>query len=395
MYSEKMYQYGSQKSVIREIFAYGQKKIREEGPEAVYDFSLGNPSIPAPEKVTEELVKILTETDPVAVHGYTAAQGDLQLREKLAESVKERFGFETNAEEFYITCGAAASLCCVIRALTEPEDEWILFAPYFPEYKCFVEAAGGRVKTTAPEEKTFQINMEDFEKNITEKTKAVIINSPNNPSGVVYSVETIKKLAEILNRKEEEYGHPVFLIADEPYREIVYENVEVPYLPKYYQNTIVCYSYSKSLSLPGERIGYILIPGQVTEGRKIYSAVCGAGRSMGYVCAPSLFQKLLIRCMNETSDMEAYRENRNLLYGQLTSMGYECVKPQGAFYLFVKTPEPDADIFCKKAREKYNLLLVPGDSFGCPGYMRVSYCVSNEMIRRSLPFFEKVMEEYR
>lgn len=394
MYSKMMYGYGSQKSVIREIFAYGQEKIRELGPEAVFDFSLGNPSIPAPESVGQAVADVLEELGPVAVHGYTAAQGDLQVRQTLAESVNRRFEMEVSPDDFYLTCGAAASLCCTIRALTNPGDEWVVFAPYFPEYKCFVEAAGGTVKEVPPRYEDFQIDLAAFENILTKKTKAVIVNSPNNPSGAVYSEDTIKQMTQILVKKEEEYGHPIFLVADEPYREIVYGDVKVPYLPKYYKDTIVCYSYSKSLSLPGERIGYILIPDQVTESKAIYSAVCGAGRSMGYVCAPSLFQRVIGKCVDDIGDIAAYKKNRDLLYGSLTQMGYDCVKPDGAFYLFVKTLEPDADAFCKKAREKYNLLLVPGDSFGCKGYMRVSYCVSYEMIQRALPYFEKLKQDY-
>lgn len=394
MYSKMMYGYGSQKSVIREIFAYGQEKVRELGPEAVFDFSLGNPSIPAPESVEQAIVEILKKEGPVAVHGYTATQGDLQVRQTLADSVNRRFKVTVGADNFYLTCGAAASLCCTIRALTNPEDEWVVFAPYFPEYKCFVEAAFGVVKEVPPRLEDFQIDMEAFREALSEKTKAVIVNSPNNPSGAVYSEKTIKELTDILKEKEEEYGHPIFLVADEPYREIVYGDVKVPYLPEYYKDTIVCYSYSKSLSLPGERIGYILVPDQVTESKNIYAAICGAGRALGFVCAPSLFQRVIAKCVDDIGDIEAYKKNRDLLYGSLTDMGYECVKPEGAFYLFVKSLEPDADEFCKKAREKYNLLLVPSDSFGCTGYMRVSYCVSYEMIERALPLFEKLKKDY-
>lgn len=394
MYSKMMYQYGSQKSVIREIFAYGQEKRRELGEEAVFDFSLGNPSIPAPESVKKAIMDILENTNPVDVHGYTAAQGDLHTRKVLADSVNRRFNMTVGPDNFYLTCGAAASLCCIIRAITNPGDEWIVFAPYFPEYKCFVEAAEGVVKEVPPRMEDFQIDLEAFEAALSNKTKAVIVNSPNNPSGAVYSAQTIEKMTTILTNKEKEYGHPIFLVADEPYREIVYDGVEVPYLPEYYNDTLVAYSYSKSLSLPGERIGYILVPDAVTESKTIYSAVCGAGRAMGFVCAPSLFQQVIARCADEVGDIEAYKKNRDLLYGNLTQMGYECVKPDGAFYLFVKTLEEDADAFCKKAREKYNLLLVPGDSFGCKGYMRVSYCVSYEMIERAIPFFEKLKKDY-
>lgn len=394
MYSEKMYQYGSQKSVIREIFAYGQEKKRELGEDAVFDFSLGNPSIPAPESVKKAILDILEQRNPIDVHGYTAAQGDYHTRKILADSVNRRFAMKVGPDNFYLTCGAAASLCCLIRAITNPGDEWIVLVPYFPEYKCFVEAADGVVKEVPPRVEDFQIDLSALESALSKKTKAIIVNSPNNPSGAVYSGETIEQMASILQKKEEEYGHPIYLIADEPYREIVYDGIEVPYLPKYYKDTLVAYSYSKSLSLPGERIGYILVPDQVTESKKIYSAICGAGRAMGFVCAPSLFQQVIARCVDEVGNIEAYKKNRDLLYGALIRMGYECVKPDGAFYLFVKTLEEDADAFCRKARETYNLLVVPGDSFGCPGYMRVSYCVSYEMIQKALPLFEKLKKDY-
>ena len=393
MYSEEMYELGSRSSVIREIFAYGQKRAREVGADHVYDFSLGNPSIPAPESVKQSILRLL-ELPPEQLHGYTAAQGDLEVRQKVAASISRRFGVDARPEQLYMTCGAAASLSCCIRALTNPQDEWIAIAPFFPEYRCFVEAARGVLVQSDPNPVDFQMDLGDLEAKITERTKAIIVNSPNNPCGVVYTEESILALAELLYRKQEQYGHPIYLIADEPYREIVYGDVKVPYLPRYYRNTFVCYSYSKSLSLPGERIGYIYVYGEMDDFDKLYPAICGAGRSLGYVCAPSLFQRVIADCVEDTGDISAYEENGRLLYESLTDYGFTCIQPQGAFYLFVKALEEDANAFCEYAKKKYDLLLVPSDSFGVPGYVRVSYCVSNDMIRRALPCFRQLAEDY-
>ena len=395
MYSEQCYLLGSNRSAIRELFEYGKKRAAEVGKENVYDFSLGNPTVPAPDCVKEAINSLLETESSIAVHGYTSAQGDAVLREKLAAYYNETYGTHFHLDNFYITCGAAASLTITFKALTEcKEDEFVAIAPYFPEYKAFVEGAGATFKMVKADTDAFQIDFVALEEVISDKTKGIIINSPNNPSGAVYSEETIKRLAKLLKEKEAEYGHPIFLISDEPYREIVYDGVEVPYVTKYYANTIVCYSFSKSLSLPGERIGFILVPDEVTESKKLYYAICGAGRIMGYVCAPSLFQKVIGSCIGQTGDMSAYKENRDLLYDGLTRLGYECVKPEGAFYMFVKTLEEDSNAFCEKAKA-FDLLIVAADGFGCPGYARVSYCVDKDMIVRSMTAFEKLARYYK
>jgi len=393
MISQEMYELGSKRSVIREIFEFGKKRAAEVGAENVYDFSIGNPNVPAPESVKKAIIEILENEDPVAIHGYTSAQGDFGVRKTIAESINKRFKTNFNADNLYMTMGAAASLCACFKAIATAGDEFITFAPYFPEYRCFVEAMGAKLVVVPAQTQNFQIDFVEFEKEINENTKAVIVNTPNNHSGVVYTEETIVKLADILKAKSKEYGHPIYLISDEPYRELAYD-VEVPYLTKYYANTFVCYSYSKSLSLPGERIGYIVVPDEMEESRKVYAAVCGAGRALGYVCAGSLFQKVAAKCVCDTSDVSIYKKNRDLLYDGLIKLGYKCVKPEGAFYLFPQSLEKDAYAFCEKAK-KYNLLLVPGDDFGCPGHVRISYCVTTEQIIRSLPAFEKLTKEYK
>lgn len=393
MISQEMYELGSKRSVIREIFEFGKKRAAEVGAENVYDFSIGNPNVPAPESVKKAIIEILENEDPVAIHGYTSAQGDFDVRKTIAESINKRFKTNFNADNLYMTMGAAASLCACFKAIANAGDEFITFAPYFPEYRCFVEAMGAKLVVVPAQIENFQIDFAEFQKEINENTKAVIVNTPNNPSGVVYTEETIVKLTDMLKVKSKEYGHPIYLISDEPYRELAYD-VEVPYLTKYYDNTFVCYSYSKSLSLPGERIGYIVVPDEMEESRKVYAAVCGAGRALGYVCAGSLFQKVAAKCVCDTSDISIYKKNRDLLYDGLIKLGYKCVKPEGAFYLFPQSLEKDAYAFCEKAK-KYNLLLVPGDDFGCPGHVRISYCVTTEKIIKSLPAFEKLAKEYK
>ena len=393
MLSQKMYELGSRRSVIREIFEYAKKRSAEIGSENVFDFSLGNPSVPAPARVEETIRGLLDSCDPIALHGYTSAQGDFGVRDTIAKSINRRFGTRLTADSLYMTVGAAASLSICCKALTVPEDEFITFAPFFTEYKVFVEAAGAKLVVIPVREKDFQIDPDEFEARINEHTKGIIINSPNNPSGVVYSADTIEAVCDILSRKETEYGHPIYLIADEPYREIVYDGIQVPYLMNYYKNTLVCYSYSKALSLPGERIGYIAVSPDMEEERRVYATVCGAGRALGYVCAPSLFQRVAAACVEETADLSVYKENRDLMYRSLTEYGYECVRPDGAFYLFVRALEPDAAAFCERAK-KYELLLVPGDDFGCPGYVRIAYCVKTEQIINALPAFKKLAEEY-
>lgn len=395
MYSKQCYLLGSNRSAIRELFEYGKKRALEVGQENVYDFSLGNPTVPAPDCVKEAIENLLETKSSIAVHGYTSAQGDATLREKLAAYYNETYGTKFHLDNFYITCGAAASLTITFKALTESiADEFIAIAPFFPEYKAFVEGAGATFKMVEADTEYFQINMEALSNTITSNTKGIIINSPNNPSGTVYSEETIIQLAKLLKEKEAEFGHPIFLISDEPYREIVYDGIKVPYVTKYYANTIVCYSFSKSLSLPGERIGFILVPDEVVESKNLYYAICGAGRIMGYVCAPSLFQKVICACIGQTGDMTAYKENRDLLYDGLTNLGFTCVKPEGAFYMFVKTLEADANAFCEKAKE-FDLLIVAADGFGCPGYARISYCVDKDMIVRSMKAFEKLAAFYK
>lgn len=393
MLNEQMYEYGSKSSVIRELFSYGLERKKIVGEDKVYDFSIGNPSIPAPAEVKQAILELLEEPAEV-LHGYSPAAGDPKVRKTLADSVNRKFGTHYTADNFYMTVGAAASLSISIRALTNPGDEFITFAPFFPEYEVWVTAAGARLLVTSADTESFQIDFHALEGLIGPRTKGVIINSPNNPSGVVYSEETLQRLAELLEQKEKEYGTSIYLLSDEPYREIVYDGLTVPFVPDYYANTLVCYSYSKSLSLPGERIGYIIVPDEADDAGRVMAAVAGAGRALGYVCAPVLFQRVAARCADVSGDVSAYRRNRELLYNGLTELGYECVRPQGAFYLFVKALEPDAAAFSEHAK-KHDVLVVPSDSFGCEGYVRISYCVSEKTIRDAMPAFAKIMEEYR
>lgn len=392
--NESMYQLGSVRSAIRELFEYGKKRAEIVGRENVYDFSIGNPSIPAPQIVNDTIKELVTNYDSVELHGYTSAQGDAKTRAAIAEFLNNTHGTNFTGDNFYMTMGAAASLSICFHALTsDVYDEFIAIAPYFPEYKVFVNAAGARLVEVPADTEHFQIDFAALEERINEHTRAVIINSPNNPSGTVYSEETIEKLADLLDRKSKEIGRPIFIISDEPYREIVYDGIKVPFVTKYYDNTLVCYSYSKSLSLPGERIGYVLVPDEVYDKNELYAAVCGAGRALGYVCAPSLFQKMIIRCQGATGDINAYKKNRDLLYEGLTNIGYKCFKPDGAFYMFVKALEDDSNAFCEKAKEE-DVLIVAADGFGCPGWVRISYCVDEEMIKRSMPAFERIYNKY-
>ena len=390
MLNKNMEALGKKASVIREIFEYSKRRKAEIGEENVYDFSLGNPSIPAPDAVNDTIAMLL-KGDSVALHGYTSAPGDNAVRSKIAENIKTRFGVEANMGNIYMTCGAAASLTVSLKALCNAGDEVLLLAPFFPEYSVFTANAGA-VGVTVSAASDFGLNLEGIKNAITQKTAAIIVNSPNNPTGAVISENEVIALAELLCEKSQEIGHPIYLIADEPYRELCYEGT-VPYLPCYYDNTIVCYSYSKSLSLPGERIGYIFVSPKAQDSADIFAAVCGAGRSMGFVCAPSLMQRVALTCDGMCADISKYDRNRRLLYNGLREMGYEAVEPKGAFYLFVKALEPDANAFYEKAK-KHELLLVPSDSFGVEGYVRISYCVSYEQIERSLPAFKKLYEEY-
>ena len=396
MVNQEYYTLGTAPSVIRQLFAYGLEQAKVVGPENVYDYSLGNPSIPAPKKVNESIKKIVDETDSIKLHGYSMAPGFEEARAAVAKDLAARFGLDVKASELFFTCGAAPALISIIKALiVDADTEIMAIAPFFPEYRPFVNANGGKLVVVPADTKAFQIHLDEVEKRITKHTQAIIVNSPNNPSGVVYTEETLKGLAALLERKSAEYGHPIYIIADEPYRELVYGGVKVPFIPCLYKNTIVCYSYSKSLSLPGERIGYVYVPGFADDSHDVYAAISGAARSMGHVCPPTLMQKVIEYCAEERPDLVAYDENRNLLYNSLTEMGYECAKPDGAFYLFVKAPNGDANAFSEKAKLGHNLLVVPADGFGCPGFFRLSYCVSNDMIRRSLPAFKAMIESYK
>ena len=392
--SQRMLNLGTARSEIREAFAFAQARAAEVGAENVDDFSIGNPSVPAPATVAEAVHKLVDAIDPIKLHGYTPAQGDGQARGALADDLNRRFGTNYTADNFYLTAGAAGALCCALSALSCPGDTFIAFAPYFPEYKVFVESAGAELVTVPADIEDFQIDFAAFDQALTPNTKGVIINSPNNPTGVVYSEATIQKLAQVLTEKSKEYGHTIWLISDEPYREIVYRDTPLPWVPNYYPNTLVCYSYSKSLSLPGQRIGYVLVPPQAEDADIVYAAVCGAGRALGYVCAPSLFQLVAAECTGQTADIEIYHKNRDLLLNALRDMGYTCAQPDGAFYLFPRSLEPDARAFCERAR-KYDLVLVPGDSFGCPGHVRISYCVPTAQIQRALHKFEQLAAEYK
>ena len=394
MVSEEMYVLGTKKSTIRTIFEFGQKRAAEVGAENVFDFSLGNPNVPVPDFIRDAAVDILMHGDPTELHGYTIAPGKPAVREALAADLKHRFGMEVTGKNLFMTAGAAASVTITFKALTEPGDEFVTFAPFFPEYRVFVEACGGKLVVVPAKTDDFQIDLTALERALTPQTKAVIVNSPNNPSGAVYSETTIRHLADLLRAKEQEYGHPIFIVADEPYREIVYDGAVVPCIPLFYDNTIVCYSYSKSFSLPGERIGYIVVPDTAADFARIYGAIAGAARVLTHVNAPSLWQPVVARCAGKAADLSTYAKNAALLYDGLTALGFSCVRPQGAFYLFPQALEPDDAAFCRRAQE-YDLLLVPGRDFGCPGYFRAAYCVRTKMIEKSLPRFEELAKSYK
>lgn len=394
-YNKRAYELGSNRSVIREIFEYSKQRASEMGAENVFDFSLGNPSVPTPSEVNKTLIRLLETQESVYLHGYTSAQGDAGTRRAIAERIKREFGVEGIDENcIYMTCGAAASLTVSLGALVEGDgDECIVIAPYFTEYKVFIEGAGAALRVCQPIAGTLQADPKELEAKISPRTKAVIINSPNNPSGVIYTEECIRSLCEVMDRKQREYGHAIYLIADEPYRELVYSGVSVPYLMNYYKNTLVCYSYSKSLSLPGERIGYIAVSPRMEDREGVYLAICGAGRSLGFVCAPSLFQHAVAECANVSVRLDDYRENRDILYNSLTEMGFECVPPDGAFYLMVKAPSGDAQEFFERAREE-EILFVPCDGFGIDGYVRIAYCTDKDKIVRALPAFGRLARHY-
>lgn len=391
MLNEEAYRYGSQRSAIRELFEYGNRQKAQLGAEKVFDFSLGNPSVPAPLAVQEAFRSITASADPVALHGYTSAQGSMSTRTAIARVMTRRSGMTIRPENLYLTCGAAASLTACFGALTVDQNtEFLAIAPYFPEYKVFAEALGAVLRVVPADEKAFEINLEALESMVNEHTQGVIVNSPNNPTGVIYSDETLGKLAVLLREKSAEYGHPIYLISDEPYRELVYVSRTPAFLPSVYENTLICYSYSKSFSLPGERIGYVCVPDCVTDAPEVYAAIAGAARRFGYVCAPSLLQAVVARCADVLPDLSVYRRNRDLLYTSLTEMGYDCVNPDGAFYLFVRSPEGDGARFSERAKEQ-NLLIVPGAGFGAKDYVRIAYCVDTDMIERSLDTFRMLI----
>lgn len=394
MISQEMLSLGNNSSVIREIFEYSKKRKSEIGSSRVFDFSLGNPSIPSPPEVEETINKLLHQVNPIDLHSYTSAAGDMNVRNKIAENIASRFNFNADSNLIYMTCGAAASLTISLKAVTCPDDEVIILAPYFPEYEVFVKNAGAKPIIVSCNKDSFTLSVSNIEKAITKKTKAIIINSPNNPSGVVLSNEEIIALAELLKRKSKEFGTDIIIISDDPYRELVYDDIKVPFIPCCYDNTIVCYSYSKALSIPGERIGYILVSPNMKNSKDVFSAVCGAGRSMGYVCAPSLLQFVVSECDNIKPDISAYEKNRKALCDGLSSIGYTYASPNGAFYLFMKALEPDANAFCERAK-KHELLLVPSDSFGVTGYVRIAYCVEYSQIINALPAFKALYDEYK
>ena len=391
MINEKCYALGANRSCIRDLFEYGCQRSAIVGRENVYDYSLGNPSIPAPKAVDQAIRDILDDTDSLAIHGYTSAVGDLATRQAIADDLNARYDAGVAASDLFIGGGAAPELVAVLNALAVENAEILAIAPYFPEYKPFTESTGATFKVVPPDVPGFQIDLKAVEEMLNPNTAAIIVNSPNNPSGVVYTAETLAALGELLTRKGEEYGHPIYIVADEPYRELTY-GVTAPFIPNIYPNTVVCYSYSKSLSLPGERIGYVYVPKAAADSAALYAAIAGAARAGGHVCAPSLWQKVIARCAHLRPDLESYDRNRKALYEGLSAMGYRMAKPDGAFYLFVEAPGGDAVAFSEKAKKK-DLLLVPGDGFGCPGYFRVCYCVSHEMILKSLPVFEALIKE--
>ncbi len=392
MYNTSAYALGANRSCIRELFEYGRARSAA-GAENVLDFSLGNPSIPSPPQVNDAIRAILADTDPLQVHGYTSAAGDADARLAICQDLNRRYGADIRPDELFLGCGAAPELTAVFRALAIPGAELLVQAPYFPEYVPFAKSSGLIFREIPADIPDFQIQLDALEQMLTPSTQAVLVNSPNNPSGVVYSRQTLTALSEILTAKSAQYGHPIYIISDEPYRELAY-GVEVPFLPQIYRNTVVCYSYSKSLSLPGERIGYVYVPREADDSRALYAAIAGAARSTGHVCAPSLWQKVIARCASLRPDLQAYDRNRRTLYEGLTEIGYQPAQPDGAFYLFVKAPSGDSEEFSQRAKA-HDLLAVPGTDFGCREYFRLCYCVSYETICRSLPVFRAIWEEYR
>lgn len=392
MIADKMRPLVENNSAIRAMFEEGKRMAAVYGAENIYDFSLGNPNVPAPRAVNQAILQIIKEEESTFVHGYMSNAGFPDVREAIARSLNGRFGTHFHGENILMTVGAAGGMNVILKTILNPGDEVVVFAPYFMEYGSYIRNYDGVITVVPPDTGSFQPNLTEFESRITERTKAVIINTPNNPTGVIYSEKTLREIAAIMERKEKEYGKSIVLISDEPYRELAYDGAEVPYVTPLYHNTVVCYSYSKSLSLPGERIGYLVIPDELEDSQKVMTAAAIATRVLGCVNAPSLMQRVIIRCVDEKVDLEAYNRNRDLLYNSLREYGFECIKPEGAFYLFVKAPVDDTK-FCQACKE-HRVLMVPGTAFGCPGYVRIAYCVSYEQISRSLPAFKEIAEEY-
>ncbi len=393
MFDKKMLDIGYSQSTIRDLYTYGLARKKVIGDDNVYDFSIGNPSIPAPSIVNETLIKLLSEKDSVKIHGYTVSPGNIDVRDNIASYLNKTYNTAVIGKYIFLTCGAAASLAIVTKALVFPNEEVIVFAPHFPEYRTYTEAVGGKLVTVNPDS-DFLPDFIDLENKITNKTKIVIYDSPNNPTGAFYTEETIKKMSAILSKKEKEYDHPIYLVSDEPYRELLYGNEKYPFVTNYYPNSIVCYSFSKSLSLPGERIGYILVNPKCEDVEDVYAAICGAASMLGYICAPALFQHMVPYVLGHTSNLEEYKKNKDTLYNALKEIGYDVIYPTGAFYLFMKALEEDAEAFSETAK-KFELLLVPSDPFSYKGYIRIAYCVSYKQIVNSLPAFKKLYDYYK
>lgn len=393
MINEKMKVLGEENSVIRALFEYAKKRKQEIGEENVFDFSIGNPNVPTPEVVKRKLIEILENTDPVSLHGYTFAAGNMKARNAVANHLNKTFGCDEDGRYVYLTIGAAASLSIAFNAILNKDDEVIIFTPFWPEYEVLIEKAEGKVVRVKTDD-SFMPDFIDLERKITNKTKMVVINSPNNPTGVIYSEEIIKKLSCILNEKQKEYGSVIYLLSDEPYRELIYSDVKYPFVTNYYDNSLVSYSFSKSLSLPGERIGYLLVGNKMKNKDDVFSSIVGAGRALGFVCATSLFQELIPHVLDVTSDFSVYKKNREILFDNLVSLGYEVIYPDGAFYMFIKALENDSKSFAEMAK-KEEIVLVPSDSFGVKGYARISYCVATKTILDSLPAFERLMKRYK
>ena len=396
MLSQKYTKNVNARSVIRDLFEYSKARAAVIGADNVFDFSIGNPSVPAPKLLDETAARIMAEGSPAAVHGYPSAEGIPEVRRAIAESLNRRFGMSYGEKNIFMTIGAAAAVTCCVRAVTDygAGDEIITFAPYFPEYNVYAKSAGASLVVIPADIESFQINFEALEQAINVHTRAVLINSPNNPSGAVYSEATVKKLAELLTLKQKALGHSIYIISDEPYREIVFKGFEVPYVPKYYNNTLVCYSYSKALSIPGERIGYVAFADGCEDGEIILKVLAGAARDLAYVGVPSLFQMVIGELVDETADLSVYQRNKDILYNGLKELGYTCVEPGGTFYAFPRSLEPDAKAFCEVAK-KFELVLVPGDGFGCPGHVRIAFCQSEDKVKRSLPKFAELAEYYK